>query len=342
MARVFVGLSGGVDSAVSAALLEEAGHDVYGCFIRIWRPEFLECTWREDRLDALRVAAHLGIPFRETDLSQTYESAVMRPMIDGYQRGETPNPDMLCNEHIKFDAFLAWAQREGADVIATGHYARVGHSPTRLLKGVDGAKDQSYFLARVAASAFEHALFPVGAMTKTEVREAARARRLPVARKRDSQGLCFVGDISIPEFLSRYVTVSPGAILSTSGELLGEHEGAIFYTIGQRHGLRLGSQRPYYVVATDTRANTVTVSHDPRDAERSAFTIGSLNWISEPTVDARYDCVLRYHHRPIAARLTSEVGDQAQVILDAPAVPVRGQTCALYSGETLVGSGIVC
>ena len=340
MARIFVGLSGGVDSAVSAAILKESGHDVIGCFIRIWRPEFLECTWREDRLDAIRVAAHLRIPFREVDLSHEYERDVVRPMIDGYARGLTPNPDTACNRHVKFDAFLAWATREGADRIATGHYAHIGHDPLVLRRATDESKDQSYFLAQVPASALEKADFPLGGMLKRDVRAKAAALGLPVATRRDSQGLCFVGDVSIPEFLSRYIRAEDGDILSEDGTIIGRHEGAMLYTRGQRHGLRTASSRPYYVIETDTQANTVTVSHDTHRASTRTLRLTGINRIAD-LGDAGLSCVVRHHGRPIDCRISDE-GDAILVELHEPAIVARGQTCVLYREDRVVASGVVC
>ena len=203
MNKVFVGLSGGVDSAVSAALLKEAGYEVTGVFIKIWQPEFIECTWKDDRLDAMRVCAALDIPFRELDLSEQYKKEVVEKMVADYARGVTPNPDVLCNAEIKFGAFAAWAKREGAASIATGHYAQkkdaVGHF--ELLRAHDTAKDQSYFLYRLTQADLSRALFPIGGMEKSEVRAQAKRFKLPVADKPDSQGLCFVGE-------SRCVTFS--------------------------------------------------------------------------------------------------------------------------------------
>ena len=340
MARIFVGLSGGVDSAVSAALLKEAGHDVTGCFIRIWRPEFLECTWREDRLDALRVAAHLRIPFREVDLSQEYERDVVRPMLEGYAGGFTPNPDTACNRHVKFDAFLSWAIREGADSIATGHYARIEHDPIVLRSAADTSKDQSYFLAQVPASALEKAHFPLGGMLKSQVRAKAAALELPVANKRDSQGLCFVGDVSMPEFLARYVSAEPGDVLAEDGAILGRHDGALLYTRGQRHGLSIAASRPYYVIETDTQANTITVSHDAGRASTRTLRLIDINRIEE-TGDDALSCVVRYHGRPIRCRISRDK-DSILVELHEPVIAARGQTCVLYSGDRVAASGVVC
>src|SRR3989344_2403239 len=269
--NVFVGLSGGVDSATSAALLKEAGHEVTGVFIRIYRPEFVECTWKEDRLDAMRVCAALNIPFRGIDLSSEYKKSVIDGMIADYAAGITPNPDVLCNRAIKFGAFLTWARKEGADKIATGHYAQieptsinlVGEASYRLFRGKDANKDQSYFLFRLTQDDLKHVLFPIGHLTKPDVRAKAKKLDLPVAGKHDSQGLCFVGDVSMDDFLRRYIDVVPGPVLDTQGTKIGRHRGAALVTIGQRHGFEItGSEAhvPHYVTAINTETNEVRVS----------------------------------------------------------------------------------
>ncbi|OGG59991.1 tRNA 2-thiouridine(34) synthase MnmA [Candidatus Kaiserbacteria bacterium RIFCSPHIGHO2_01_FULL_56_24] len=355
MATVFVGLSGGVDSAVSAALLKEAGHSVVGAFIKIWRPEFIECPWQKDRLDAMRVCAHLGIPFREIDLSDEYKKTVIDDMVSNYARGITPNPDVLCNRHIKFGAFKEWALGEGADMIATGHYARIqisdvgltkSHMPKSrmLLRGKDAGKDQSYFLWRLTEEDLSRTLFPVGGYTKPEVRALAKKFDLPVARKPDSQGLCFVGDVSMRDFLSRYLPLEKGAVLDESGKKIGEHDGAALYTPGERHGFRIEARSSHedarYVIAIDTKANTITVSHDKEKAMKDEAALIDANWIGEQPAFP-FTCVAqaRYHETPIGCTVTEEGGSRA--IFERPHLAPPGQSLVFYEGERLRGGAVI-
>ncbi len=299
--RVFAGLSGGVDSSVSAALLQKAGYDVTGVFIKVWQPEWLPCTWRDERRDAMRVAAHLGIPFKTLDLEKEYKKEVVDYMIAEYKAGRTPNPDVMCNKYIKFGGFYDWAIEEGADFVATGHYAQVirtgsdahasGHvsrsaeralildayaSPKgpssrasdpvlNLVVGLDANKDQSYFLWTLQQEQLKHILFPVGHLQKSEVRVLANKFKLPTAVKKDSQGICFVGMVDMKEFLSHYIESKVGNVLNTSGEVIGTHNGAVFFTIGERHGFTITKKSPkdgaYFVVSKDVTNNTITVEH---------------------------------------------------------------------------------
>ena len=225
MEKVFVGLSGGVDSAVAARLLLDQGYDVTGVFIKIWQPEFIECTWEQDRLSAKRVAAALGIPFREIDLSDEYKKQVIEDMIRGYESGRTPHPHVLFNRYIKFGAFRTWARTQGADRIATGHYARIVEhdSVFELHRGKDPAKDQAYFLTMLTQDDLRGSLFPVGEYTKTEIRAIAQHAGLPNATRPDSQGLCFVGDVSIGDFLNRFISLSRGRVFDMKGNHILNH-----------------------------------------------------------------------------------------------------------------------
>jgi tRNA-specific 2-thiouridylase len=342
---VFVGLSGGVDSAVSAALLLRDGYDVTGVFIKIWQPEFTECTWREDRLDAMRVAAYLQIPFREIDLSDEYKDEVVHDMIAAYESGVTPNPDVLCNERIKFGHFLRYALSHGADYVATGHYAQKEFSETTgtysLLRSADQQKDQSYFLYRLGQAELSRALFPVGGLTKPRVRELAETFGLPVARKHDSQGLCFVGPVTIPEFLSKYISLKSGAVLDRTGAVVGEHDGAALYTIGQRHGFRLHNApaAPMYVTAIHVADNVIEVAADLSSAAVHRIDLDALHWINEAREGDVLHVQTRYRERPVTATVTGST-----LVFTEPHVISPGQSVVLYQGarerDECYGGGI--
>ncbi len=346
MKKVYIGISGGVDSGTSAAFLKEQGYDVTGVFIKIWQPEFIECTWREDRLDALRVCANLGIPFREIDLSEEYKRDVVDAMVADYGSGITPNPDVLCNEKIKFGAFMRWALDEGADRIATGHYAQVGEHDGRavLMRAFDQTKDQSYFLYRISAEYLNKVIFPIGGMRKSDVRAAARRFDLPVAEKPDSQGLCFVGDVSMRDFLRRFITVESGSVIDMGGNIVGEHDGAALYTIGQRHGFTIKNGPAggaHYIVAIDTHKNTITVSGKRGDAEIAEARVRDMHWILEaPALPMKAMVQTRYHETPIAAMISKD-GDGIIGTFDTPRTASPGQSLVIYHGETCLGGGII-
>ncbi len=339
--KIFVGLSGGVDSAVSAALLKEQDHNVTGVFIRIYRPEFIECTWKEDRLDAMRVCAALSIPFREIDLSDTYKKEVVDSMISDYQRGITPNPDVLCNTTIKFGAFLEWASAQGAEKIATGHYAQVENGA--LLRGKDESKDQSYFLYRLTQNDLGRVLFPVGGMLKSEVREKALALDLPVANKHDSQGLCFIGDVSIADFLRRFIDLSPGPVIDREGAIVGEHEGAALLTMGQRHGFTLfkSSPVPLYVVANDAQKNTIVVSPRREDAACSQVVLRDMSWTkNEPGDGANALAQARYREKAVPATIKT-IREHASIEFETPHIAPLGQSLVIYHNNVCLGGGVI-
>ena len=348
MSKVFVGLSGGVDSAVSAALLHEAGHEVTGVFIKIWQPEFIECTWREDRLDAMRVAATLGIPFREIDLSDEYKAEVIDLIIADYQRGVTPNPDVLCNEKIKFGVFMRWALSEGAEKVATGHYARIVQSPEDgrfgLWKGIDPTKDQSYFVHRLKEADLAHILFPIGGMLKSDVRTHAKRFGLSVADKHDSQGLCFVGEVSLRDFLKRYIVVAPGNVVNQKAEIIGTHDGAALYTIGQRHGFVLSgssTSKPQYVTGINTHTNTITVSENRDDAAVSSIYLDDIHWIStQPDLPLRLQVQTRYHEEPVSINL-DKTDNRYRATFDSPHIVSVGQSMVFYDGDRCLGGAVM-
>jgi tRNA-specific 2-thiouridylase len=340
---VFVGLSGGVDSAVSAALLKQQGYTVIGAFIKIWSPEFIECTWKEDRLDAMRVCAALQIPFKEIDLSQEYKDEVVRDMIEGYTKGDTPNPDVLCNRSIKFGHFSKWAFANGADLVATGHYARIRNTdePYELLRGIDTNKDQSYFLHRLGQQDLARTLFPVGSYAKPQIRALAEKFGLPNADRPDSQGLCFVGDVSMKDFLSRFIELRKGDVIDQSGTVIGAHDGAALYTVGERHGFSTSVSTPHYVVDTNITRNIVRVSPRREDAARESVSLSDMNWIAaEPQGSLQVEAQARYREKPFTT-VISRAGKSIVATFDEPRIAARGQSLVLYEGDRCLGGGII-
>ncbi len=337
-------MSGGVDSSVSAYLLKKAEHDVTGVFIKVWQPDFLECTSREDRLDAMRVAAHLDIPFVTLDLEKEYKKGVIDHMIDEYKSGRTPNPDVMCNREVKFGAFWKWAKSQGADYIATGHYAQT--NGVHLLNAVDTEKDQTYFLWKLTNDDLEHVLFPIGHLVKTEVRKIALEAGLPVATKKDSQGLCFVGTIDVKEFLKTQIESSPGVVLDEKGQTVGTHEGAIFYTLGERHGFtvysRSDSDMPQYVVSRDIERNTITVSdHKPVIANGDEFVVESVSFVN--SAENGFECDARGRYRaPLSKVQLCKEGNVWRVKkLEGDLIPVAGQSIVFYKDGHCLGGAVV-
>jgi tRNA-specific 2-thiouridylase len=350
--KVFVGLSGGVDSSVSAALLRQAGYDVTGVFIKVWQPDWMECSWREDRLDAMRAAVHLGIPFVTLDLEQEYKRDVVDYMISEYRAGRTPNPDVMCNRSVKFGAFFDWAMKQakaGQEVfVATGHYARAVDG--KLLKGIDDGKDQSYFLWTLSPKQLERTLFPVGGLPKSETRKLARKFGLPTADKPDSQGLCFIGKVDIKEFLSHYIERRTGDVLDESGKKIGSHDGAVFLTLGERRGFSIATtspdSAPYFVVARDIERNTVTVSHRAPDGtlsiEKREFQIGQTNWIGlVPQQGTAYRARIRHLGELLPCTVDSVAASSARIVFEQPLIIAAGQSVVLYDKEQCLGGGIV-
>ncbi len=343
--KVFVGMSGGVDSSLSAALLKEQGHSVTGVYMKNWTQDFpgFECPWKQDLADAKRVAVQLGISLEIFDFEKDYKEKVVDYMIAEYKAGRTPNPDIMCNQEVKFRIFLDAALEKGADFIATGHYSRVKDG--QLLKGVDTNKDQSYFLYRITENALKHSLMPIGEMEKTQVRAEAKKRGLVTAQKPDSQGICFVGEVGIREFLERYVKdIEPGAIIDQDGREIGRHEGAIYYTIGQRQGLGVGGGLPYYVTHKDMEKNIVyvTTNLDDEHLWGNNFIIRDAHWINAmPDTSKKYDVRMRYRSKLTKCSL-KEVKGGFEITLEKPERALAtGQSAVIYEGDRVVGGGII-
>ncbi len=337
--RVFVGLSGGVDSAVSALLLQQAGADVVGVFIKGWYPPGMPCTWSEDRADAMRAAAHLRIPFHTLDASKEYKEGVIEYLLREYAAGRTPNPDVMCNREVKFGAFWRFAKSHGADFIATGHYAQ--QSSGILSRGMDAAKDQSYFLWAVPKEALADTLFPVGGMPKERTRELARHHGIPQADKRDSQGVCFLGSISVDDFLRDELGASFGAAITEEGTEIGTHEGAVLATLGERINITGKEPGPWYVVAKDIASNVLTVSHAPKTTEqRGTIALTQTNWLTEVAPDETVLAQYRYHGPRIPG--TIDMNQSVFTPTDAFSEPLAaGQSLVIYRGEEMLGGGIM-
>lgn len=345
--KVYVGMSGGVDSSVTAALLKERGYDVTGVYMKNWSQDLpgFTCPWRQDYQDAKRVAVQLGIPFKLYDFEKEYRQKVVDYMIAEYRAGRTPNPDIMCNQEVKFKLFLEAALEDGADMIATGHYAQVANG--QLLEAANSDKDQTYFLYRVTEDALRRSLMPIGEFaTKAEVRAKAVGLGLATAEKKDSQGICFVGKVGIKEFLLHELGEQPhGQIFDQHGKLVGEHDGAIFYTIGQRHGLHVGGGLPFYVIGKDMDKNEVYVTTDLQDEGlwRSQLQITNLHWINQvPESGKTYQVRTRYRAPLVDCRVDiSSESDVTLVLDDEVRAITPGQSAVLYDGQRVVGGGVV-
>lgn len=354
--HIIVGMSGGVDSSVAAWLLKQQGHRVEGLFMKNWNDRDPEgqCLWQADVEDAMQVCERIGIPLNTVDLSADYRDNVFRNFLEEYKNGRTPNPDILCNQEIKFRAFADHAVAMGADVIATGHYARITKSETgyTLHKGVDAGKDQSYFLCRLNQTQLARALFPVGELEKSRVRKIAGEAGLDTHDKKDSTGICFIGEQPFREFLSRYIQPQPGDIITTEGKVIGRHMGVCFYTYGQRQGLGIGGVQgagdaPWYVIAKDIQGNTLTVAqnHDHPWLHTHSLQTSTMHWISgEPPAPTPFDCGAKVRYRQPDQSCTVEniEADVCTVrFANSQRAVTPGQYVVLYEGDICLGGGII-
>ncbi len=395
-----MGVSGGVDSSVSAALLKDQGYNVVGVFIRTWTPDFIECTWRNERRDAMRVCAHLDIPFLECDAEEAYKKGVVDYMIEEYKMGNTPNPDVMCNREVKFGVFWNFAKSRGADYIATGHYVikdllrtdsslqisltpflglpKNGTPPpvafqglSVLRKSLDSSKDQVYFLWTLTQDDLDHTLFPIGHLKKTQVRILAEKYRLPTATKKDSQGVCFLGPLDMKDFLSHYIKSKMGDVLDENSKVIGHHDGAVFFTLGERHGFTITEKsahdQPYYVVSKDIKKNIIIVASKKnlvlKDTDNSLLGISSArasraaqvlseqdfslqlkntNWIYEiPKEYKKYTAQIRYHGEQLPCKVKIDVKKGTKVIFNKSVLVSSGQSIVIYDRDVCIGGGVI-
>ncbi len=334
--KIYVGLSGGVDSAVTAALLKERGAQVTGVFIKGWYPPGMPCTWASDRLDAMRVAARLGIPFRTLDASKEYKEGVIDYLLAEYAAGRTPNPDIMCNREVKFGAFATYAFDSGTDYIATGHYARSedGH----LLRGVDPDKDQSYFLWAVPKEVLERTLFPLGELHKEKTRQLAKKFNLPNASKKDSQGICFLGSISVDDFLKKELGTEVGVAQDTEGKEVGTHQGAVLHTLGERVTLSGATPGPWYVVAKDLASNTLVVSHTRETRGTDSISLSQTNFFETVESTKRLSAQFRYHGPLLPGTLSTSTFTPVAPSSEPMA---EGQSLVIYDEDLCIGGGII-
>lgn len=340
--KVFLGMSGGVDSAVSAYLLQQQGYEVIGVYMKNWSKNLpgMKCPWAEDLADAKRVAVKLGIDFRVFDFEKDYKQKVVDYMLAEYQKGNTPNPDIMCNQEIKFKLFAETAFEQGADIIATGHYAQT--EGKKLLKAVDENKDQTYFLYRITEDAINKTIFPVGGMLKTDVKALAEKLGLSVAHKKESMGVCFVGEANMRDFLSEFIETKPGEIRELeTNEVVGTHDGAIFYTLGQRHGLNLKDGLPYYVVKKDMKTNTIFVSRNLKALSLWKKEI-ELKDVVLRGGDDGHNIEARIRHRAPLVKADYDAETHELTFAEEQKSLTPGQSVVFYRENVCLGGGIIC
>ncbi|MEX0877953.1 MAG: tRNA 2-thiouridine(34) synthase MnmA [Candidatus Spechtbacterales bacterium] len=354
--KVVVAMSGGVDSSVSATLLKEQGYDVVGVFMRCWNADdasassaqaLAGCTAEEDEYWARRAAQTIGIPFYSVDLVDEYKARVVDYFVSEYGAGRTPNPDVMCNNEIKFGVFYDKAINDfGADYMATGHYARISSDKgmIKLLRGIDKNKDQTYFLHRVPGERLARAMFPIGELPKPKVRELARKYNLPNSEKKDSQGLCFIGKVDVSQFLEEYIPQKPGVVVTVGGEEIGEHKGVQYYTIGQRKGVGTGGGGvPYYVVDKDIKENKLIVGTRYEDKLfENSLVLEDMAWINAtPQMPLKVTASIRYRQEPEEAELMENNGKVVLKFKEPQRAVTPGQMAVIYKGEEVLGGGII-
>jgi tRNA-specific 2-thiouridylase len=343
--KVLVGISGGVDSSVAALLLKNQGYEVHGVFVKVWQPDFIECNWRDEKRDAMRICAQLEIPFHFLDLEKEYKEEVVDYMLDEYKKGRTPNPDIMCNKYIKFGHLFDYAQKNEFDFVATGHYARTENG--KLFRGKDSNKDQSYFLWTLTQDKLKKILFPIGDLHKDKVRKIAEENNLASAKKKDSQGVCILGPINIKDFLKKYIDVKRGDLLDEEGEVIGAHEGAVLYTIGERHGFKIDqehkttSDQTLYVIGKDVKENTITVSSTRNIGKQECRKIEIKNQsfvtpekAGVQALDVEFQT--RYRQKPQRGILNKDVLEA-----DFEELPAIGQSVVFYKGDECLGGGVI-
>ena len=356
--KVVLGMSGGVDSSVAAILLKEQGYDVIGVFMKNWeeKDDNGVCLSEEDYKDVIAVAEQLEIPYYSVNFVKEYWDKVFTYFLNEYKRGRTPNPDVMCNKEIKFRAFLDYAMKIGADYVATGHYARIiheekdGNIKSVMLRGVDDNKDQTYFLCQLNQEQLEKVLFPLGNYTKPQIREIAEKYNLKTAKKKDSTGICFIGERNFNEFLSKYLPAKKGNIVNTEGKILGRHNGLMYYTIGQRKGIGIGNTKegtgePWFVVDKDLEKNELVVTQGDNSVLYSTGLIATdFNFINKDEITFPLSCTVKYRYRQDDSKavINKLNENEYEVIFDKPQKAVTlGQIVVAYNGEKCLGGGVI-
>lgn len=349
--RVVVGMSGGVDSSVAALLLKQQGYDVIGIFMKNWddTDEFGVCTATEDYEDVIRVCNQIGIPYYAVNFEKQYWDKVFTYFLDEYKAGRTPNPDVMCNKEIKFKAFLEHAMNLGADYLATGHYARVEYrdGEYKMLRGIDENKDQTYFLNQLTQEQLSKVMFPIGDIEKARVREIAKEAELATATKKDSTGICFIGERNFKTFLSQYLPAQPGNMETLDGKVVGKHDGLMYYTIGQRHGLGIGGAgEPWFAIGKDLKRNVLYVGQSFHNEKLYSTSITAVNvsWVSDRDKSTSFECTAKFRYRQADNQVRVELLDdqKVRVVFKEPIRAVTpGQAVVFYNGDECLGGGTI-